>query len=166
MFLPMTESTYLLAERLGQLLRGLKHTVTTAESCTGGGIGQAITLVPGSSAWFEAGYITYSNRMKSKLLGVPPALIEAHGAVSEPVVLAMAAGAIQHSAANYAVAVSGVAGPDGGTPNKPVGTVCFAWGAADALQAATVHFEGDRHDVREQSVNFALLKLIRLCEQN
>lgn len=126
MFLPMTESTYLLAERLGQLLRGPKHTVTTAESCTGGGIGQAITLVPGSSAWFEAGYITYSNRIKSKLLGVPSALIEAHGAVSEPVVLAMAAGAIQHSAANYAVAVSGVAGPDGGTPNKPVGTVCFA----------------------------------------
>lgn len=128
MFLPMTESTYLLAERLGQLLRGPKHTVTTAESCTGGGIGQAITLVPGSSAWFEAGYITYSNRIKSKLLGVPSALIEAHGAVSEPVVLAMAAGAIQHSAANYAVAVSGVAGPDGGTPNKPVGTVCFSAG--------------------------------------
>lgn len=164
MFVAMTESTYFLADRLGYLLRLRKQTVTTAESCTGGGVGHAITQVPGSSTWYEAGFITYSNRIKSQLLGVPDALLKEHGAVSEPVVLAMLEGALKVAGANYGVAVSGIAGPDGGSPTKPVGTVCFAWGCLNAMQATTVLLKGDRQAVRDQSVDFALRQVIQLCE--
>lgn len=164
MFVAMTESTYFLADRLGYLLRLRKQTVTTAESCTGGGVGHAITQVPGSSTWYEAGFITYSNRIKSQLLGVPDALLKEHGAVSEPVVLAMLEGALNVADANYGVAVSGIAGPDGGSPTKPVGTVCFAWGCLNAMQATTVLLKGDRQAVRDQSVDFALRQVIQLCE--
>lgn len=158
----MTESIYTLSQQLGRALLDRKASVTTAESCTGGGIGQAITHVPGSSAWFEAGFITYSNRIKSQVLGVPTELFELYGAVSEPVVLAMVKGALDLSHADFGVAVSGIAGPGGGTAGKPVGTVCFAWGAGQSLNAKTCHFEGDRAAVREQSVEFALRKLIGL----
>ena len=136
----------LLAQRLGRLCQQLHVEVTTAESCTGGGIASAITSVAGSSAYFTAGYVTYSNAAKTRLLRVEPALLEAHGAVSEAVVGAMVAGACRDSGADLAVAVSGVAGPEGGSEEKPVGTVWLAWGDAESQQAECFHFPGDRHD--------------------
>ena len=125
----------LLAQRLGRQCLQLGVEVTTAESCTGGGISSAITSVAGSSAYFTAGYVTYSNAAKTRLLGVEPAMLDAHGAVSEQVVNAMVAGACQESGADVAVAVSGVAGPDGGSDDKPVGTVWIAWGSSEQQQA-------------------------------
>ena len=124
------DSLTALATRLGQGLQAAHAQVSTAESCTGGGIAEAITRIAGSSAWFEAGYITYSNAQKTTQLGVPAELFEHVGAVSQEVVEAMVRGAQQRSGARFAVAVSGVAGPDGGSPGKPVGTVWLAWGDA------------------------------------
>jgi nicotinamide-nucleotide amidase len=123
-----------LAERVLQLLGERGETLTTAESCTGGLIASMLTQVPGSSSAFHAGFVTYDNRIKSELLGVPDALLAEHGAVSEPVVIAMAEGAMARSGADRAIAVSGIAGPDGGTPEKPVGTVWLAWGSAGRLR--------------------------------
>lgn len=153
-----------LAARLGACLQALRAQVTTAESCTGGGIAEAITRVPGSSAWFEAGYVTYSNAQKTRQLGVPPVLFEQHGAVSREVVEAMAQGARQHSGARFAVAVSGIAGPGGGTPDKPVGTVWLAWADGDRVHSRRCRFDGDREAVRRQTVWRALVGLLRLCE--
>src|SRR5262245_50128834 len=119
----MDEDLNRLAQDLAVVLRQHRLMLTTAESCTGGGIAAAVTAVAGSSAWFERGFVTYSNAAKREMLGVQEATLQAHGAVSEPVVREMAAGALQHSTAQVAVAVSGIAGPDGGTPAKPVGTV-------------------------------------------
>lgn len=150
----------LLAQRLGQLCQQLNVEVTTAESCTGGGIASAITAVSGSSAYFTAGYVTYSNAAKTRLLGVPDAILEAHGAVSEEVVKAMVQGACRESGAALAVAVSGVAGPDGGSAEKPVGTVWLAWGSNEQQQARCFHFPGDRQSVREQAVREALAGLV------
>ncbi|XQU09254.1 CinA family protein [Halomonas sp. LY9] len=156
----------LLAQRLGRQCLQLGVEVTTAESCTGGGIATAITSVAGSSAYFTAGYVTYSNAAKTRLLGVEPALLDAHGAVSEQVVNAMVAGACQESGADVAVAVSGVAGPDGGSDEKPVGTVWIAWGSCEQQQAECFHFPGDRQAVREQAVREALAGLVaRLSAQ-
>ncbi|WP_445010552.1 CinA family protein [Vreelandella stevensii] len=156
----------LLAQRLGRLCQQLHVEVTTAESCTGGGIASAITSVAGSSAYFTAGYVTYSNAAKTRLLGVEPALLEANGAVSESVVRAMVAGACRDSGADLAVAVSGVAGPEGGSEEKPVGTVWLAWGDAESQQAECFHFPGDRQAVREQAVREALAGLVaRLSAQ-
>ena len=149
-----------LAQRLGQLCQQLNVEVTTAESCTGGGVASAITAVPGSSAYFTAGYVTYSNAAKTRLLGVPDAILEAHGAVSEDVVKAMVQGACRESGAELAVAVSGVAGPDGGSAEKPVGTVWLAWGNTEQQQARCFHFSGDRQAVREQAVHEALVGLV------
>lgn len=151
-----------LAARLGEELQRLGAQVTTAESCTGGGIAEAITRIAGSSAWFEAGYITYSNAQKTRQLGVPAELFEQVGAVSAEVVQAMARGAQRNSEARFAVAVSGVAGPGGGTAEKPVGTVWIAW--ADGAQVYAQHhlFSGDRQAVREQTVAAALQGLIAL----
>lgn len=155
-----------LAQRLGERLqrRGLK--IVTAESCTGGWLAKALTDNPGSSAWFERGYVTYSNTAKTELLGVDPATIERHGAVSEAVVLEMARGAIAHSHAEVAAAVSGVAGPDGGTPAKPVGTVwCgFIWPGRAAL-AEGIHLTGDREGIRRAAVRVALQRLLALADQ-
>lgn len=149
-----------LARRVGRacVARGLR--AAAAESCTGGWIAKVITDVAGSSGWFEGGFVTYSNAAKTSELGVPAALIEAHGAVSEPVAGAMAEGARRRLAVDLAVAVSGIAGPAGGTAEKPVGTVCFAWADADATVTERRHFAGDRDAVRRASVARALEGLL------
>ena len=150
-----------LAAELGRHLQTLNAHVTTAESCTGGGIAEAITRIAGSSAWFEAGFVTYSNQQKTLQLDVPQALFTQVGAVSREVVEAMVRGAQAHSDARFAVAVSGVAGPGGGSPEKPVGTVWLAWGVGDEVTAECRHFPGDRDEVRRQTVIAALEGLIR-----
>lgn len=150
-----------LAAKLGRHLQTLNAHVTTAESCTGGGIAEAITRIAGSSAWFEAGFVTYSNQQKTRQLDVPQALFTQVGAVSCEVVEAMVRGAQAHSDARFAVAVSGVAGPGGGSPEKPVGTVWLAWGVGDEVTAECRHFPGDRDEVRRQTVIAALDGLIR-----
>ncbi|WP_165663821.1 CinA family protein [Metapseudomonas otitidis] len=152
-----------LAARLGKALEAIKAQVTTAESCTGGGIAEVITRIPGSSAWFEAGYVTYSNTQKTAQLGVPELLFGQVGAVSREVVLAMVEGAQARSGARFAVAVSGVAGPDGGSPEKPVGTVWIAWADGDARHSRRYQFVGDRQQVRRQTVKTALHGVIRLA---
>lgn len=150
-----------LAAELGRHLQTLNAHVTTAESCTGGAIAEAITRIAGSSAWFEAGFVTYSNQQKTRQLDVPQALFTQVGAVSREVVEAMVRGAQAHSDARFAVAVSGVAGPGGGSPEKPVGTVWLAWGVGDEVTAECRHFPGDRDEVRRQTVIAALEGLIR-----
>lgn len=152
-----------LAANLGKHLKALDEQVTTAESCTGGGIAEAITRISGSSAWFEAGYVTYSNRQKLLQLEVPDELFSTVGAVSREVVEAMVRGAQAHSGAQFAVAVSGVAGPDGGSIDKPVGTVWLAWGNGETLISERRQFDGNRDDVRRQTVKAALEGLIALA---
>ncbi|MEA2119860.1 CinA family protein [Halovibrio sp. HP20-50] len=149
-----------LAQRLGQLCQQLGVEVTAAESCTGGGIASAITAVAGSSGYFTTGYVTYANAAKTRLLGVPEATLAEHGAVSEAVVNAMVTGACRESGADMGVAVSGVAGPDGGSDDKPVGTVWLAWGNAESQRAECFHFSGDRQAVREKAVQEALVGLV------
>jgi nicotinamide-nucleotide amidase len=151
-----------LAATLGTQLRATGAQVSTAESCTGGGIAEAITRIPGSSAWFEAGYVTYSNRQKTRQLAVPEPLFAQVGAVSREVVEAMARGAQANSGARFSVAVSGVAGPDGGSAEKPVGTVWVCWGMAERLICERFLFAGDRDAVRRQTVIAALEGLVRL----
>ena len=143
--------------QLSEQLIPQRKMLVTAESCTGGGIAYAITELPGSSNWFERGFVTYSNAAKQEQLGVPHELIARFGAVSEQVAAAMALGALQHSHADFSVAVTGIAGPDGGTEEKPVGTVCFGWGqrGADARTTRIV-FDGNRQQVRELSILTAL----------
>ncbi|MBL7250101.1 CinA family protein [Alcanivorax marinus] len=137
------------------LERGLK--VATAESCTGGGIAQALTEVAGSSDWFERGFVTYSNDAKMEMLGVAAATLERHGAVSEATVLEMARGALARSRADLSVAVSGVAGPGGGTDDKPVGTVWIGWAQTPGWsRAERFHFPGDRSAVRRATIVAAL----------
>jgi len=153
-----------LAERLGRALEARNLRVATAESCTGGWIAKALTDIPGSSRWVEGGVVAYSNSAKSSLLGVPAGTVAAHGAVSEAVVRAMAEGARARFGVPLAVAVSGVAGPDGGTPDKPVGTVWFAWANGRETSAAHERFRGDREAVRRETVAFALRRLIELAE--
>ncbi|MDX1465934.1 MAG: CinA family protein [Halomonas sp.] len=150
-----------LAERLGERCRARGITVTTAESCTGGGVASAITEVAGSSEWFETGYVTYANGAKTRLLGVPEALLAEHGAVSREVVEAMVIGACRDSGAALGVAISGVAGPGGGSADKPVGTVWLAWGGAERAEAECHRFPGDRAAVRERAVREALVGLVR-----
>ena len=151
------------AAELGERLRALNAQVSTAESCTGGGIAEAITRIAGSSAWFEAGYITYSNAQKTAQLGVSPALFQQVGAVSREVVEAMVQGAQARSGARFAVAVSGVAGPGGGSTEKPVGTVWLAWGDGSRRVARRCQFPGDRGQVRQQAVETALTGLLHLA---
>ena len=142
---------------LADVLRGRGERLATAESCTGGLIAAACTDLAGSSDWFERGFVTYSNEAKTELLGVDAALIAAHGAVSEPVALAMAAGALAHSRADWAVAVTGIAGPGGGSPDKPVGTVWIGWKRRGGYARAEIfQFAGDREAVRRQTVEAAL----------
>jgi len=138
--------------RLADLLLKRGWMLTTAESCTGGLIAAACTDLPGSSRWFERGFVTYSNAAKTELLGVAPQLIAQHGAVSEPVVRAMAQGALAHSHAQVAVAVTGVAGPDGGSAAKPVGTVWIGWATPTGLYSACHQFAGNRATVRRATV--------------
>ena len=150
-----------LAVALGDALRARKLRAATAESCTGGLVAGAITSVAGSSEWFERGFVTYSNEAKCEMLGVPRASIDAHGAVSEPVARAMAEGALARSAADCAVAVTGVAGPGGGTAAKPVGMVCFGFAMRGrSTRVETRDLPGDRAAVRTASVEVALAGLI------
>lgn len=164
MMLADNETLCALAEELGQRLPRRGWRLVTAESCTGGGIAECVTDIAGSSGWFDRGFVTYSNAAKTALLGIDPTLIENYGAVSEAVVRAMTAGALQASGVDLAVAVSGIAGPAGGTPDKPVGTVWFAWQSA-GQEAVTRHevFAGDRRAVRRQAVGVALRGLLELC---
>jgi nicotinamide-nucleotide amidase len=156
---------YELAERAGLALQQRGLMLATAESCTGGWIAEAITMVPGSSAWFERGFVTYTYISKREMLGVLETTLERHGAVSEPVVREMVAGALAASHAQVAVAVSGTAGPGGGTPEKPVGTVCLAWGLkGETPRVETCHFQGEREAVRRGSVAHALEVLIGMLD--
>jgi nicotinamide-nucleotide amidase len=155
-----------LVTQVGALLKSHGLMLATAESCTGGGVAQVITEVAGSSAWFERGFVTYSNLSKQQMLGVRETTLEQHGAVSEMTVREMVAGALQHSAAQVALAVSGIAGPDGGTADKPVGTVWFAWGIKDGeTRAQRYHLEGNRAEVRAKSVRIALQGVLDLLNQ-
>ena len=137
-----------------------RHLLATAESCTGGMIAAACTDLSGSSQWFERGFVTYSNEAKAEMLGVPPGLIDQHGAVSEPVARAMADGALAHSRAQVSLAVTGVAGPTGGTEAKPVGTVWFAWCVNGETHSEMQHFAGDRAAIRAATVRYALQRLL------
>ena len=155
-----------LAEAAGTRLQQAGLVVATAESCTGGWVAKLITDIAGSSAWFDRGFVTYSNAAKQELLGVRSATLAAHGAVSEPTAREMARGALAHSRADVSVAITGIAGPGGGGAEKPVGTVWLAWsrrgpdGGADEAQAVCHHFEGDRDAVRAQAAAEALRGLI------
>lgn len=153
-----------LCGQLGQALSGRGWMLATAESCTGGLIAAACTERAGSSDWFERGFVTYSNEAKTELLGVDPGAIAAQGAVSEWVARAMAFGAVRHSRAQVAVAVTGIAGPGGGSPDKPVGTVWFGFSVDGRLTSETVHFQGDRQAVREATVRHALERLLALLD--
>jgi nicotinamide-nucleotide amidase len=160
----MDKELYALAEQLGRALLARGWMLAAAESCTGGWIAQAVTMVPGSSHWFDRGFVTYSNDAKQAMLGVRPETLSRYGAVSEQTVLEMAAGALDRSSARVAVAVSGVAGPDGGSTDKPVGTVWIAWALRNGgLRAQRCQFAGDRDDVRRQSVIRALQGLSEAC---
>ncbi len=155
------EKLYQLAERVGKALKAKGMMMASAESCTGGWIAQAVTAVPGSSAWFERGFVTYTYISKREMLGVKAETLETHGAVSEQTVREMTVGALERSHAQVAVSVSGTAGPSGGTPQKPVGTVCFGWGAkGGAVYTAVKHFDGDREAVRRRAVVFALEQVL------
>mgnify|MGYP006190659697 FL=1 len=151
-----------LATELGQLLLRKKWTITTAESCTGGGIGYWLTAVPGSSAYVDRGFITYSNKAKQQLLAVRSATLLQYGAVSEQTVREMAEGAAKAAGADMAIAVSGIAGPDGGSAYKPVGTVCFGFYLSGNIATSHLVFAGNRQQVRQQAIDFALKQSIEL----
>ena len=151
-----------LAKQVGKALKTRGMLLTTAESCTGGGIAQAVTRVSGSSAWFDRGFITYSNISKEEMLGVSPDTLEEHGAVSEATVREMADGALQFSGAQVALAVSGIAGPTGGTPQKPVGMVWFAWASGRTVKTACHHLSGDRDAIRVKATRIALQGVLDL----
>lgn len=155
-------NTRALCEQLAQELQARGWMLATAESCTGGMIAAACTDLSGSSNWFERGFVTYSNEAKTEQLGVDPALIAQQGAVSEVVVRAMAFGAVRHSRAQVSVAVTGVAGPTGGSPQKPVGTVWFGFQVDGRLTSETLRFDGDRAAVRSATVDHALQRLLQL----
>lgn len=157
--MPHIENVHETLLQLSVQLQARGWMLATAESCTGGMIAAACTDLPGSSQWLERGFVTYSNAAKTELLGVPALLIEQHGAVSEQVVRAMAQGAIQHSQAQASVAVSGVAGPGGGTNEKPVGTVWIAWAVQAQVHTQHYRFQGDRAAIRQQTTLHALLQL-------
>ena len=152
---PFLETLTLLQE-VAKALRARGEMMCTAESCTGGLIAARCTDLAGSSEWFERGFVTYSNAAKQELLNVPGEVLAVHGAVSEPVARAMAQGALQHAKAQWAVAVTGVAGPSGGSVDKPVGTVWIAWAGPNCLDSSCFLFEGDRQQVRQQTVDQAL----------
>ncbi len=167
--MPDTEITRT-CEQIGNRLRTLGGHLVTVESCTGGGVAWHMTAMAGSSDWFDRALVTYSNRAKEELAGVPRGLIEEHGAVSEHTAVAMAEGGMTLSGANYALSVTGIAGPGGGSGEKPVGTVCFAWvhrGPGDfrVVEADTRHFPGDRHDVRVASIRHALAGLSAMLDR-
>ena len=153
----MNDNLYALSQRLGENLLARNWRIATAESCTGGGVAAAITATPGSASWFEYGIVSYANSAKEKLLGVSSETLEREGAVSEAVVIEMVRGALELSGADIAVAISGVAGPSGGSPEKPVGTVWFACGTTTGeIKTQLKKFEGERAEVQKQAITFAL----------
>jgi len=154
-----------LAIRVGNRLREGRLLLATAESCTGGMVAAAITDISGSSAWFERGFVTYSNQAKSEMIGVPPELIEKHGAVSEAVARAMAEGALRNSRAQLSLAITGIAGPGGGSPQKPVGTVSFGWTNRVHTLCQTLVFKGDRRQIRVQATAHALRGVLTMLDE-
>lgn len=155
-----------LAEKLGQELFQQGLMLVTAESCTGGGVGQAITEISGSSGWYDRGYITYSHQAKQEMLGVGETTLDQHGTVSEQTAKEMLIGALNRSHAQIGVSITGIAGPGGGTAQKPVGMVCFAWGKKDDLMYSETHyFDGGRAAIRQQSIAVALQGIIDLIKQ-
>jgi nicotinamide-nucleotide amidase len=154
-----------LSTEVGNALSARQLVLACAESCTGGWISEVVTAMAGSSGWFDCGFVTYSNAAKQAMLGVGAETLKAHGAVSEETALAMAQGALAHSAAQVALAVTGVAGPGGGSSGKPVGTVCFAWcRVGQAGFSNTRHFSGDREAIRRQTVIYSLRGLLALLD--
>ena len=154
------------AEQLAELFIKISGKLVTAESCTGGGLADILTRVPGSSAWFERGFISYSNESKQEMLSVPLDTLEQFGAVSEETASAMAKGAIENSRADYGIAITGIAGPDGGTESKPVGTVCFAWiKRNEGGNTASICFDGDRLRIREQACMLAMQGLLDVLQK-
>jgi nicotinamide-nucleotide amidase len=153
-----------MAAKVGRALETRGLSMATAESCTGGGVAQAVTEIPGSTGWFECGFVSYSNASKTEMLEVPAALIAQFGSVSVEVAAAMAEGAVANSNADVAVSTTGIAGPTGAVPGKPVGTVCFGWSRGGATHTERLVFSGDRHAVREQTVAHALNGLLRFLE--
>ena len=152
-----------LARELGDRLCARGWMLATAESCTGGWVGELVTSLAGSSHWYERGFITYANAAKIEMLGVPEELLATHGAVSEETAMAMAAGALARSHAQATLAISGIAGPGGGTPQKPVGLVCYGWALADGtLLSSTCRLDGDREEIRSRAAAAALRGLIEL----
>ena len=154
-----------LAMKLGDALHAQQRMLATAESCTGGWVAKVLTDIPGSSSWFDRGFVTYTNQAKQDMLGVPTMVLEKYGAVSEQTVQAMARGGLHHSQADFSLAISGIAGPGGATADKPVGLVCFAWAekrvaAAPRVWSAHHIFNGDRDAVRRQAVATALQEML------
>ena len=150
-----------LAEKVGEALKSKRLLLTVAESCTGGAICSAITDIAGCSDWFECGFVVYSNASKNEILDIPASLIAQHGAVSEEIAAAMAQGALAHSEAHISVSTTGIAGPTGAVPGKPVGTICFGWVVGGVTHTERLVFAGDRRAVREQTVVHALDRLLR-----
>ena len=163
--MPTDSVVHQLAVRVGNALRDTRLMLTTAESCTGGMVATAITDISGSSGWFERGFVTYSNQAKTEMIGVPAELIDKHGAVSEPVARAMAEGALRNSRAQVSLAITGIAGPGGGSETKPVGMVSFAWSNRLSTSAETHVFKGDREQIRVQAATHALRGLLELLER-
>ena len=156
-----------ISSELGELLKLKDYSFTCAESCTGGWVGHALTSIPGSSEWFGSSFVTYSYEAKTQILGVSSEDLDGFGAVSKEIVEQMVSGALGKSDANVGVAISGIAGPAGGTDTKPVGTVCFAWKIdGQAVITSTEHFSGDRNEVRYYSVERALIGTIELIKKN
>lgn len=153
-----------LSTRVGRALAAKGWRLATAESCTGGGIAYAITEIAGSSEWFDRGFVTYSNAAKTSMLGIPEEMLARFGAVSEEIAAAMAEGALAHSKAHVALSTTGIAGPGGAVPGKPVGTVCFGWSVNGKTSVERLVFPGDRQAVRQQTVLHALQGLLRLLE--
>ena len=156
-----------ISSELGELLKLKDYSFTCAESCTGGWVGHALTSIPGSSEWFGSSFVTYSYEAKTQILGVSSEDLDSFGAVSEEIVEQMVSGALDKSGADVGVAISGIAGPDGGTDTKPVGTVCFAWKInGQEIITSAEHFSGDRNEVRYSSVERALMGTIELIKKN
>jgi nicotinamide-nucleotide amidase len=162
----MDNELFQLAEQLGHNLKTRAYKIATAESCTGGWIAQAITEVPGSSAWFDRGFVTYSNNAKVQMLGVNPQTLAQHGAVSAEVAQQMAAGALENSEADWAIAVTGIAGPDGGSKEKLVGTVYIAWQNKSGFSnVERLQLSGNRHQIRRQTVKIAMGVGLPFCSK-
>ena len=162
----MNDAATFQAEQLAERFVKTSSKLVTAESCTGGGLAEILTRIPGSSFWFERGFVSYSNESKQDLLFVPADTLEQFGAVSEETAFAMAEGALKNSRADYSVAITGIAGPDGGTESKPVGTVCFAWVKRnESGNTVRICFDGDRLKIREQACMLAMQGLIDMLQK-